>query len=67
MTDSEVQAMITQGVRDELAALGGHLLSRYGNRLGSKLPVQEVDRWGSADLAALGGYLLRTYGPDEAA
>ena len=48
------EAQVRAGVREELAALGGHLLTTYG--AGALDP--------DASIATLGGYLLAKYGDD---
>ena len=60
MIDQTYEAEIRHIVREELAALGGHLLSEYGTK-----PITEPASEQTQDnpqLASLGGYLLEHYG-----
>lgn len=56
MTEDDVRRI----VREELASLGGHLLSEYGTQ-------RSLGATATHPLAILGGYLLGEYGPEEEA
>lgn len=55
-----IEAEVRDLVRQELAALGGHLLTIYGDK------PQQAIRPEDEHLARLGGYLLEHYGTPTA-
>lgn len=70
--DVSPEDAVRQLVRDELASLGGHLLTTYGTQAAwpGDAPIVSTGNATSnaeaAALARLGGYLLQHYGPEDA-
>ena len=58
-------AQVRQIVREELAALGGHLLAKYGGPPAVDVGLEDQQRIEHAALATAGGYLLGEYGDGQ--